>query len=105
MTASYNAGKPGAKDPGSRHMVMLRSLECLYVEACVAKLGWVALLLGAAIEAVKDDLTVAASSQKMQHLTILPNRNLTVSRLLAALHEVEEADEEEPEAGKNPLAH
>jgi len=45
-----------AAEHSMRHAALLKSLEYLYFEACSAKNSLVATLIGAAVEALKDDL-------------------------------------------------
>ena len=105
MGTSFNDEKPGSKSPEWRQIVMLRSLECLYSEACGARLEMVARLLGAAIEAIKDELGAAAVAAKVSRFASLPDRDLMISRLLAALREIEDAAEDDPEPDAPKLTH
>ena len=66
-----------------QQVALLKSLEYLYVEACYAKLALVATLIGAAIEAVNDELAAlkGASRAAASSLTI-SIRNFTTNRRL-----------------------
>jgi len=88
MTVAADAG------PEGRCVVMLRSLECLYDEARRAKLGFIAHLLGVTIEAVKDELAGLSEKADRNPAALAPRSVLTVSMVLAALHELEDSEEE-----------
>jgi hypothetical protein len=57
VSRSYG-GQAGdnAAERSMQHVALLKSLEHLYFEACSARISLVATLIGAAVEALKDDL-------------------------------------------------
>jgi hypothetical protein len=66
-----------------QQVALLKSLEYLYVEACYAKMALVATLIGAAIEAVNDELAaLKGSSRAVAPSLTISIRNFTTNRLL-----------------------
>ena len=103
-----NQAGVGSAEWLTQRVALLRSLEYLYLEACAAKISLVATLIGAAVEALKDDL--AALDGAIQQSA--PSRGITISDLGVPqtligdedlidddfMIEYEEEDDEEEEA-------
>ena len=66
-----------------QQVALLKSLEYLYIEACYAKLALVATLIGAAIEAVNDELAALKGGNRTASSSLtISIRNFTTNRLL-----------------------
>lgn len=72
---------------------LLKSLEYLYVEACYEKLAIVATLIGAAIEAVKDELDATKGGNRAAVAAVtISIRNFTTNRLLTDEVDLDDED-------------
>jgi hypothetical protein len=88
--ADNASGKP-QKDV--QQIALLKSLEYLYVEACYAKMALVATLIGAAIEAVKDELAPANGvARSFSPSVTISVRNISANRLLTDDEDIDDED-------------
>ncbi len=72
---------------------LLKSLEYLYIEACYAKMSLVATLIGAAIEAVRDELNGVNGATRMASAAVTVSiRNVSANRLLTDDDDLDDDD-------------
>ncbi|HKO07282.1 MAG TPA: hypothetical protein VJ487_06160 [Alphaproteobacteria bacterium] len=97
--AQYQA--PAMPDGESRYQVeketqrvaLLKSLEYLYIEACYAKMSLVATLIGAAIEALRDELGGVTGATRMANAAVTVSiRNVSANRLLTDDDDLDDED-------------
>jgi len=69
-----NQADDGNAEWSTQRVALLKSLEYLYFEACAAKISLVATLIGAAVEALKDDLAELSGAAKFP----APSRGIAI---------------------------
>lgn len=76
-----------------QRVALLKSLEYLYIEACGAKLALVATLIGAGIEALKDEVAAMNGVSRAASSSItISVRNFTTNRVLTDDEDVDDDD-------------
>jgi len=80
-------------DRETQRVVLLKSLEYLYIEACYAKMSLVATLIGAAIEAVRDEINGTSGTTRASKAVLAASmRNVSANRLLTDDDDLEDED-------------
>ncbi|MFI4986699.1 MAG: hypothetical protein ACHQF3_04600 [Alphaproteobacteria bacterium] len=80
-------------DKETQRVALLKSLEYLYIEACYAKMSLVATLIGAAIEAVRDELSGINGATRLAHAAVTVSiRNISANRLLTDDDDLDDED-------------
>lgn len=77
----------------TQRVALLKSLEYLYIEACYAKMSLVATLIGAAIEALRDELGGVTGATRMANPAVTVSlRNVSANRLLTDDDDLDDED-------------
>lgn len=108
--AATKSGKSAAgknrKSKEWQHVALLKSLEYLYAEACYAKLAMVAMLIGAAVEAVKDEMaprTTPAPARLPGPAVTISFQNFSNARMPMQADAFDDDDDDDDEdAGATP---
>ena len=80
-------------DRETQRIALLKSLEYLYIEACYAKMSLVATLIGAAIEAVRDEISGVTDATRSTNAALAASiRHVSANRLLTDDDDLDDED-------------